>query len=346
MVCMESSAQSFLEIFLAFLILKNLSMLFLKDEVSMFGLLKGPGRERETYKRFHFYLLLFFSCLVYEGDLEGKTYNFEKGSIDVIIPCCEKDQGTLEKSIEGIKLYVHGVRRIIIISDKRLTMSAEWVDEKKYPFSKKDIACALFKDEKKAINYLNSRGSRVGWIFQQMLKMYAHVAIEDLSPNCLIVDPDTIFLNKVKFQSEEGAGLFSIGTDYHAPYFEHAKRLLPDFKNVYYKYSGICHHMLLQKPIVDDLFAAVEKEHKMPFWKAFCACIDPKQIPFSSASEYEIYFNFALSQTDQVKIRPLKWKDVSTLKRVSRWKKDKYHYVTCHAYMAKSYQKRKRSKGL
>lgn len=311
----------------------------------MFGFLKERS-EGETCKRFQFYLMLFFSFFIYEGDLESKNYQFEKGPIDVIIPCCSKDQWSLERSIEGIKRYVHGVRRIIVISDQRMTKSAEWVDEKSYPFSKKEVALALFKEEKKAQNYLNSRGSRIGWIFQQLLKMYAHAVIEDLSSNCLVVDADTIFLNKVKFLSEEGAGLFSIGTDYHAPFFEHAKRLLPEFKNVYYKYSGICHHMLLQKPIVEDLFAAVEKEHNMPFWKAFCACIDPKEIPFSSASEFEIYFNFALSQTDQVKIRPLKWKDVPTLKGIKKWKSSKYHYVTCHTYMPKAHQKRKGKKGL
>ena len=290
--------------------------------------LRESPSERESRKRFHFYWVLFFSFFFCEGALEAKSYVFEKEPIDVIIPCCEKDLGSLEKSIEGIKRYVHGVRRIIVLSEKRLTKSVEWIDEAKYPFSKTDIAYALFQDKNQARSYLKSRGSRVGWIFQQLLKMYAHVVIEELSPNCLVVDADTIFLNPVNFLTEEGAGLFSIGTDYHAPYFEHAKRLLPDFKNIYFRYSGISHHMLLQKPVMEDLFEAVEKHHKMPFWKAFCTCIDRKQIPFSSASEYEIYFNYALNQTDQVKVRPLKWKEVSTLRWLSKWKKQDYHYIT------------------
>ena len=103
-----------------------------------------------------------------------------------------------------------------------------------------------------------------GWYYQQLLKLYALYAIPKISSNVLCLDSDTVFLNPVSFISEEGGSLFNPGYEYHKPYFEHIARFVPGLKKVYPKYSGISHHMLFQKPIMDDLFADVEKKHGIP----------------------------------------------------------------------------------
>ncbi len=87
-------------------------------------------------------------------------------------------------------------------------------------------------------------------------------------------------------------------------YFEHAKRLVPHFERAYPELYSVCHHMLFQKAILDDLFEKVEKYHKQPFWEAFCSCVD---IRLGGASEYIIYFCFAFSGSNQFELRPLKW---------------------------------------
>ena len=270
---------------------------------------------------------LFFSCA------EGKVYDLKKEPIDVIIPCTEKDLPTLEFCIKGIKEYGKEIRRVIVISDKRLTTKAEWFDEKNYPFTKEEIAHAIFQDEAKGLEYVQKPGSRIGWIYQQLLKFYAPFVIPNISSNILLLDADTVFINPIEFLNEKGGGCFNIGDEFHQPYFDHAKRLLPEFKKQYPDYSGITHHMLFQRPIVTDLMETVEKTHNCPFWKAIVQCIEKDPVPSSSFSEYEIYFNFALSQTDQVEIRPLLWKNTRSLKSLKKYKKRNYHYLSCHDYL-------------
>ena len=91
--------------------------------------------------------------------------------------------------------------------------------------------------------------------------------------------------------------------------------------------------MVFQRPIMDFLFETVETYHKEEFWKAFCHCIDHKEIYASSASEYEIYFNFALLTTDQCKIRHLKWENITELTQIKSCRKQQYNYIAFHSYM-------------
>jgi len=260
------------------------------------------------------------------------AYELPKEPIDVVIPCTSKDIRTLSLCINGIRKYGENINRIIVVSAEKLTEDAEWFDEKNYPFTKKDVSLQIFKDEKRAEAYLHAPKNRIGWIYQQFLKLYASFVIPDLSSNVLILDSDTVFLNPVSFYDKQtGGGYFNPGTENNKPYFTHAQRLIPGFKKIYKNYSGISHHMLFQRPILEDLFQVVEDTHNQEFWKAACDCIDKKDI-FACISEYEIYFNFALGRTNQCKIRNLKWKNVR-FQGLGFFKKNGYHYVSCHAYL-------------
>ncbi len=53
--------------------------------------------------------------------------------------------------------------------------------------------------------------------------------------------------------SEKGEPFFNVSDEYYDEYFKHAARLLPGFRRVYPQYSGICHFMLFQKPVLEDL---------------------------------------------------------------------------------------------
>ena len=241
--------------------------------------------------------------------------------IDVIIPCVEKDLATLDLCIEGIRQNGAEIRRIIVISDCRLTTQAEWFDEKQFPFSIRDVAI-----------YLNG-SSKSGWYFQQLVKLYAPYVIPDLSSNILCLDADTIFLSPVKFVTDSGDPLYTLATEYHKPYFDHMERLLPGLKRMFPKCSGISHHMLFQKHILDRLFQRVQSHHKLEFWKAFCLSVDPRQVSECGASEYEIYFNFLFSMPQEAhKMRKLRWANIRSLENLNYYKVQRYQYVSCHAY--------------
>ena len=127
-----------------------------------------------------------------------------------------------------------------------------------------------------------------------MLKLYSPFVIPNISSNILVIDADTVFMNPIEFLNEAHSGLFCIRyKNENNAYFKHAKRLLPGYERTSRIYC-FCHHMLFQKAILKDLFRTVEQYHGAPFWRAFCACVEPHKC--RGASEYEIYYNFAKSQ--------------------------------------------------
>ncbi len=280
-------------------------------------------------KKLMFCTLLLLNCVC----LNGMVYDIPNAPIDVIIPSTEKDLDTLELCIEGIRYNCDQVRRIIVVSNKQLTTKAEWFDEKLFPFSKEEVAYYLAGcDEAKAKEFLVSPQTRIGWYLQQLIKLYAPYVIPEISSNVLHLDSDTIFLNPICFLNDQGEALYNPGTEYHMPYFDHMARLLPGERRMFPEHSGITHHMLLQKPILDDLFQAVELHHHMDLWKAYCLSINPQELYLSGSASDEVYFNFAFARTNQVHLRFFKWDNIPSLKCLSKYKKLRYHFVSCHSW--------------
>lgn len=255
--------------------------------------------------------------------------------IDVVIPAHEKDCRSLDLCIEGIRKNCAQVRKIFVISSRPLTKEAEWVDETIFPFNKYMISF-LFTggDPQIARAFLSLPTSRIGWYFQQLLKLYAPFVIPDILENVLVLDADTIFLNPVEFIDPSGNALYNIGTEYHPPYFVHVAKFLPGLNKLFPHHSSITHHMLFQRPVLEELFTLVERHHKKPLWLAFCACVAPEHIKkgISGASEYEIYMNFAFSRNKQVFVRPLRWTNVLSPFPLEEYKNQGYHYISWHAW--------------
>lgn len=249
--------------------------------------------------------------------------------IDVVIPAHEKDLDTLNHCINGIRKNVADVRRIIVISKQKYTDKAEWFDEAAFPFSYQEIGDMV-------------QGG-VGWHFQQLLKLYSPLVIPDISENVLIVDSDTVFLRKITFFSGEGLPLYNLSKDlnlenseFHQITRRHVLKILPEiaetfpeqFKNI----SGICHHMLFQKHLIQELFARVESHDTAgdPFYKVFLKNSEQAY----GVAEYNLYFYFLVSlHPKEYQIRILRYKNTSDFSLWKyRWRK-KYHYCSFHSYM-------------
>jgi len=287
-------------------------------------------------------LLLLFIFIIGFSNTISAEYEFTNEPIDVVIPCVKKDLAILELCIKGIKKNCINVRRIIVISPEKLTDSAEWFSESKFPFTIEDVSFQLVqKNPIVAKSFLEEPQSRAGWYYQQLLKLYAPLIIPGISSNVLVLDADTVFLNTVYFTNSQNAGLYNPGSEYCKNYFEHLDRLTNGLvKKLYPEYSGICHHMLFQKPVLEDLFNTIESIHNTEMWIAFCSVVDPLSLRKSGASEYELYFNFVFSRSKLVQIRPLKWDNIKNPKLVNKYKKKKYHYISCHSYQRTTKQKK------
>lgn len=261
------------------------------------------------------------------------NYQFYDEPIDVVIPTIEKDLETLDLCIAAIKKYGKSIRNVYVVSAKQLTEKAIWFDEKNYPFRFTDIAQEIFQDKKIAKKFLKEHKDRIGWVYQQLLKLYAPLVIPNISSNVLVLDSDTIFLNPVSFMNEKSEPLFNPGAEYFYTYFDHAERLIPRFHKVFQNFSGICHHMLFQKSVILHLFDTIKLYHNTEPWKAFCNQIDwaSNALLRQAASEYEIYFNFIFSTTPQAHLRTLKWANVESIESIEIYRNViKYHYISCH----------------
>ena len=278
-------------------------------------------------------LVLFVACTAWSADFKKVMYAFSDEWIDVVIPCVAKDLETLELSIAGIRKNGKRLGRIIVVSKEKLTDSAEWFDEAAFPFSKADMALEIYHgDAEAAQEFLSSPNTRIGWMYQQMLKLYATFVIPGISSNVLVLDADVIFLNPVEFMSGTNTPYFAVGREYMLPYFQHAARLLTGLKRVQVQYSGIAHHMLLQRPILEDLFELIYAQHGVEAWRAFCRCVDLEEVYKSPFSEYEVYFNFVQLRTNQAGIRHLRWMDVFNLRNMEWYRRSGYSYIACHEW--------------
>lgn len=239
--------------------------------------------------------------------------------MDVVIVCGPNDSAVLSECISRIHKYVKNLRRVIVVSRERYYMGddAEYFEESRYPFTIKDINGYCYP-------------GREGWIYQQLLKMHCLQVIPDITDKILVVDCDVMFSKEISFIQEDGKAIITTATEYNIPYFEHAARLLPGIRRVDPEISGVCHHNVFDKVIMDDLFSRVEKHHGKVFWKAFIEQINPSH--FSGAGEPEIYYNFALDNfPDRIVTRKLFYiHDIYDPTEYSR--KDEAYYICLHHY--------------
>lgn len=132
----------------------------------------------------------------------------------------------------------------------------------------------------------------------------------------------------------DGEPYFIPGREHISQYFEHAGRLLPDLKRVHPARSGIAHHMLFQKPVLEDLFQLVKERHNTEMWRALCRCVNLDHVDFVCMSEYEIYFNFIQLRSDQAHINSAKWTELPSLHLVEHYQRFRdMTFVACPEWL-------------
>lgn len=238
--------------------------------------------------------------------------------IDVVIPSVAKDKQTLNQCIRSIKRYGHNVRRVIVVSPERLTEEAEWFDEKNFPFTYNDC---------------KGKTNPPGWIFQQLIKLYAPISIPGLKKNVLILDSDVIFYKPIKFVTRDGAPIFTRATENTKEYFNYLDHLIPGLKRQIPNVSGVAHHMLFQKNTIESLFAEIRQIHGKEPWKAMIDLFDDNAF----LSEYELYFNYTLARALKYRLRDLNWLNSEHPIRSNRYKNKKVDYVAYHSWMRQPY---------
>ncbi len=220
------------------------------------------------------------------------TLNIFALQIDVVVPIHEKDRDRIDALVKNLREKVVDIGNIYFISKEKYSDETIWIDEALFPFSIEDVG-----NELKV-----GKHNRCGWYFQQILKFYAPLIIEDISDFVLIFDADTLITRPTRFLDEENR----VYLDMEAKkcglptYYSHMGRLFPALKEVDMAVNPVVNHALFSKEIIEDLIAKAEEEHNLPFWKSFLQCVDMKKYrPCTrgftvGASEYMIYYHFCM----------------------------------------------------
>jgi hypothetical protein len=251
-------------------------------------------------------------------------------SFDIVIPLGPKEISRFYQQIEFTKKNVTGYRNIYIVTCN-LNVDVPGctiVDENIFPF--KDFISEYFFTH-------NGKKNRNGWYFQQLVKLYAGVYIENILDNYLVVDADVFFMKPINFM-ENDKPIFTLGDEHHIPYFIHMNVLHENLLKSHDK-SGICHHMLFSKKYINEIFELVEEKHKNPFWQVFILSVQEHKnhsldADDSGASEYEIYFNYMVKyHNNNIVTRNLTWGGVSINDYESKRFNQDSDYISVCAWM-------------
>ena len=242
---------------------------------------------------------------------------------DIVTCVGPNDTNILEQQINYTKKNIIGYRNIYLVcSNPNIDISGTIIiDEKMFPFKIHDIANIFGKNSKN------------GWYLQQLLKIYAGNIIPGILKKYLVIDCDTHFLKPTNFITDS-KGIFTVGTEYHTPYFLHMNRLHHSLKKSH-PFSGISHHMFFHTDRVNDLIKLVEDNfsNEKSFWKIFLENVDIDKNETSCASEYEMYFTYMyLYHQNDIVIRQLKWENRDSLQDNNANNND---FVSIHWYMRK-----------
>lgn len=209
----------------------------------------------------------------------------ESPPFDAVIPFHPKDAEVLSYCVAGLRRYAKGLRNIYVVSKEQPDEDdILWIPESLFPFTKADVA-----------EIIQSTNGREGWYFQQLLKLYAFEVITDILPHALLFDSDCVVCKPISFFSAEGKILLDFSeTVKHAPYFTHARAVMGDlFHEVYPERSGIADHMMVHRPVMQGLLYKIDRSGQA--WRILLEAVEPAERNFSGMSEYEIYFNYALT---------------------------------------------------
>ena len=292
-------------------------------------------------------------------DSQNYNQNKKQNFIDAVIPAHVKDQAILDHCILGIKKNVKNIRRVIVVSKEKYSDNAEWFDEKLYPFSFEEIS-QILNNKNVGWNYQQLLKLYsvlvIPNISQQVLIVDADTVFYKKVE--FITDDGFALYNLAKdrdlYRSE-----FQISTLNHiAEILPQIKEKLPEIfsesaKNNSYRArdfnkklnflnqkdqeksydleSGICHHMLFQKEVIESLFSTVESNFENEkFYKIF---LQNRQSIFGVA-EYNLYFYFLISFFPNLySIRILNYKNTAKFFPLFEKIRKKYHYCSYHSYM-------------
>jgi len=263
--------------------------------------------------------------------IDVNNINYEK-KFDIVSTIHIKDKNRYDKYLKYNKKYIQNVDNFYYISYKNLNLNDSfYISEDIYPFTKQNI-----------IDYLKDYipENRFGWYYQQLLKLYIFRVRNFAYDYVLIFDSDILLLKNLCLFENNTPLLFKRNTGdkkLHEPYLKTLQSIMPNL-NYDETDSGICHLMLFNKKLLNELFDEVESIHKRPLW---IVCLDSvinyiKNYSYNGSilSEYELYYNYIKNMYKYIFIKDFEYIDYSYNKFDFVLNKNKYIFIADHDYQS------------
>eukprot|EP00929_Paragymnodinium_shiwhaense_P032332 TRINITY_DN17939_c0_g1_i4.p1 TRINITY_DN17939_c0_g1~~TRINITY_DN17939_c0_g1_i4.p1 ORF type:complete len:305 (-),score=78.00 TRINITY_DN17939_c0_g1_i4:32-946(-) len=217
--------------------------------------------------------------------------------VDCVIPVHEKDFASLGRTLTTLRQCCPEVRRIVVVGSSSAWAGSGLEFEGVEFFAEDSDVWPFARDA------CEGSGCSAGWLLQQLLKLYAPLRIPGLSAQVLVCDADVLWLQtgtrflestaegsdgvvaKLCIFDSEACPPIRSAVDLHR-YDDFVQKLLPG------KETAVCHHMLLQREILEALMRDVEAAHGpgKSFWQLF---LEGASAEKGRASEYELYGAYA-----------------------------------------------------
>lgn len=245
--------------------------------------------------------------------------------VSVLVTCAAKDQELLPLVLQRLSQYGRGLGRILVVSPRPPApirgVTVDWLHDDQLPLKKAWLIRHLGAD------------AALGWWWQQLVKLLALNWWPHLGEKLLVWDSESVLLKPLRFQDARGRVLLHPASELHAAYTNHMQLLLPGLRRCNSVLSGITHWMVFDRLILNDLIRRVENHWRMSFWQAYLAAVDPEWRVQGGASEYDLYFNFALQfHSGRVRLRSLPWCVSGEMSKVLNLC-NHFQYVTLHRHL-------------
>ena len=210
-------------------------------------------------------------------------------TLDAVILTTGKDALAFERSINSSLKHFLDVRNYYIITPHVVELSKRYgnklgprvifAGETGFPFNTTMVADVMYQSVKDAGKYELTGKSpfegtmygKLGWFLQQLLKFYAGKVLG--LGDFILLDSDCVWFKDIRFisacNSTHKSFYYASSCQYHPSYMNTIGPISgvgPMDSKVHR--SGIVHHMVLAKHVLDALINDTERRHSMPFWQA------------------------------------------------------------------------------
>ena len=218
---------------------------------------------------------------------------------NIIIPVIYRDYSFLGKTLK----YVHRnlcPKKVFIITDirfKRFLPNTVLRDDCCVVVDENDLIDGLtINHVKDLFGNLGRDKMRVGWYYQQFIKMAFALSRYCDTDYYLSWDSDTIPLRKIDFFNENGNPFFTMKLEHHKPYFSAIERLL-GITNTNNR-SYIAENMLFNKDIMVELISRIQSNNLLKgtsWYEKIIYALEPETVSPMAFSEFETYGNYCFN---------------------------------------------------